>query len=332
MTARVRSANPWALPLGQLILPAGAPREEWLNERRKGLGSSDAPLLMGLPQGDDSEYGMWLDKTGRVAHQPPNEAMQRGIWLEPHVVDWFATRTGLEVRRCGMVAHREVPWLRANPDRLTEDGGLVEIKTLNSWAKTKVEWRDGIARHAYVQAQWQLMVTGRSCAWFCAYAIDQEPMVRGPVPPDEPLIERMRLRAERWWETHIVKDEPPPVDLATITDTEIELRWPTAEAGSSVEAPYPSYVREMLSERAEVKAAEKLAGERAKEIDRALRVLAGSAEALLIGDRPVVTFKKQDNPPRVLPALETDYPEIWEQYIRRGTHRRIHVLKGWENA
>jgi putative phage-type endonuclease len=330
--ARVRPVNPWSTPTATLVLPAGAPREEWLAERRKGLGSSDAALLMGVGYAEDSEYALWLDKTGRAGHGEQTEAMRRGVWLEPHVVDFFSERTRLTVRRCGLLAHKDTPILRATPDRLTGDGGIVEIKTIGAWAKTGAEWRDGIARHAYVQAQWQLMVSGRTHAWFCAYAIDHEPMVRGPVERDEPLIERMRARADVWWESYVTKDTPPPVDLETVTDEEISLRWPIEAPGKAVEAPWPAYLRQMLDERAECKAAEKEAKRRADEIDKAIKVMAGDAEALLLGERPAITLKSQRNNPAVDPALETDHPEIWETYIRRGTSRRIRIVKGWKAA
>lgn len=330
---KVRPVNPWSLPEAQLVLPADAPRDAWLDERRKGIGSSDAALLMGVAEGNDTEYMLWLDKTARAQHGEQTGPMQRGVWLEPHVVDFFAARTGLVVRRCGLVAHRDTPILRATPDRLVEDGGCLEVKTIGAWAKVGAEWRDGgIARHAYVQAQWQLMVTGRSHAWFAAYTIDQEPQIRGPVERDDPLIDRMRNRAQIWWDTYVVKDEAPPIDLETITDEEIALRWPTAEPGSTVEAQWPSYVSAMLAERAEHKAAEKAAKTRAEEIDKALRVMAGDAEALLVRERPVVTFKPQRNNPSVNPALQIDHPDIWDTYVKQTTSRRIHVCKGWENA
>lgn len=327
----------WSLPTGQLVLPADAPREQWLAERRHGIGSSDIALLMGFGHADDSEYSLWLDKTGRAGHQEQTEPMRRGNWLEPHVVDYFAGHTGLPVRRCGLVKHREAPILRATPDRLTADGGCLEVKTIGAYAKVAAEWRHdsptgGIARHAWVQGQWQLMVTGRSHIWYAAYAVDREPMVRGPIDRDEPLIERMEQKARTWWTDYVLGDTPPPVDLDTITDAECALRWPTAQPGTAVEAEYAAAVRQLLRERAELKAAEKAAKERADEIDLALKAFAGEHEALTIGGRPVVTFKNQKNNPAVSPALESDYPDIYTQYIRRGSSRRIRVLKGWEQA
>lgn len=324
-----RALNPWSLPTAQAVLPADAPREQWLAERRKGIGSSDVALLMGVSE-YGSEYELWLDKVGgREAER--TEAMRRGTWLEPHVVDFFTERTGVRVRRCGLIRHRELPLALATPDRLTADGGCLEVKTIGSWAKVGAEWRHGgIARHAYVQGQWQLAVSGRSHLWLAAYTIDREPQIRGPVQRDEPLIDRIRDRAQRWWAEHIVTGTPPPPDLATITDEEIALRWPDAEPGSVIQARWPSHVRALLTERAECHAQLAAAKNRKDEIDQALRVMAGDAEALLLGERPAVTLKPQLNNPSVDPALEVDHPDIYARYIKRGRSRRIHVCKGWD--
>ena len=326
-----RAANPWAIPDGRLILPAGAPREQWLAARRKGLGSSDVALLMGVAEGG-SEYGLWLDKV-RGHESAQSGAMQRGQWLEPHLADHFAGETGLSVRRCGLIRHRVIAHNLATPDRLVEDGACLEIKSMGTHAKVRAQWRDGgIAAHAYCQLQWQLMVSGRAHGWMVAYEIDQPPMIRGPVDRDESLIARMNTRATAWWASHVIKNAPPPVDLETITDEEIRLRWPQAQPGSTRQAEWPHYVRALLAERAELKAAESGAKARAKEIDQALKVMIGDAEVLLVGDRPMMTLKNQLNNPSVDPSLEVDHPDIYSTYITRGSSRRIHVVKGWDKA
>lgn len=331
MSILARAANPWAMPDAQLVLPAGAPRERWLAERRKGIGSSDIALLMGVALGG-SEYELWLDKMGRGGGEQTG-AMQRGHWLEPHLADHFAQHTGLTIRRCGLARHRLVEELQATPDRLSEDGGCVEIKSMGTHATVRAQWRHGgIAAHAYVQLQWQLKVSGRRHGWLVAYEIDQEPMIRGPIERDETLMTRMSARAMAWWGKYVTTCTPPPPDLATITDEEIALRWPDAEKGSTRQAEWPAHVRAMLAERVELKATAKAATDRAKEIDQALKVMIGDAEALLIGERPVVTLKKQANNPSVDPALPLDHPEIDAKYIRRGDSRRIHICKGWEHA
>ena len=53
--------------------------EEW---RLKGLGSSDAPIVMGVSAWM-TRFGLWELKTGRARPQQTNWAMERGNQLEP---------------------------------------------------------------------------------------------------------------------------------------------------------------------------------------------------------------------------------------------------------
>lgn len=316
----------WAYPDARLVLPVDAAEELWHAERRKGIGGSDsAALLNESPY--QSLYRLWLDKTGRVGNIETTDAMLRGNWLEPRLAEWFSGKTGIAVRRCGLLANRERDHLRTNPDRLSGDGGLVEIKSTAVYTTTAKEWRNGgIARHAYIQGQQQLAVTGRTHVWFVIW-MDPTPQIRGPIGRDEDLIGRITARADEFWTVNVLGGVEPPVDLSTITDEEIALRWPTEIEGSAVEARYPAHVAALLSERGELKTRISADDKRAKDIDNALRAMAGDAEALLVDGRPAVTFKSQFNNPSVDKALATDHPDIYAKYVTRTSSRRIHVIK-----
>lgn len=319
------SAN-WSYPDARLVLRADAPREQWLAERRKGICGSDTPVLLGESP-HQSLYGLWLDKTGQAEDDETNDAMRRGNWLEPHLADWFTEQTGIPVRRCGMLVSRERDHLRTNVDRLSADGGVVEIKTTGVFTDAAKEWRGGgVAFHAYIQGQQQLLVTGRSHLWLVAW-IDPTPQIRGPFARDERLFDEILEKGDKFWAVNVQGNTPPEVDLATITDAEIALRWPTEIKGSTVEADYPRHVRALLAERAERKALISENEKRARDIDAALRVMAGDAEALLIDGSPVATFKSQMNAPSVDKALAADHPDIYARYITRSASRRIHIVK-----
>jgi len=324
--ATISPISRWAYPEARLVLPVDAPEEVWLAERRKGIGGSDAPVLFGESHGQ-SLYGLWLDKTGQADDTETTDAMRRGNWLEPHLADWFTEKTDIPVRRCGLLVSRHRDHLRTTPDRLCGDGGVVEIKTTGGYTEAAKEWRHGgIARHAYIQGQQQLAVTGRSHVWFVVW-IDPTPQIRGPIGRDEPLIAQILERTDSFWTGNVLTGIAPEVDLATLTDEEIALRWPVEIPGTAVEARYPTHVRAMLGERAELKARIGMDNKRAKEIDTALRAMAGDAEALTIANEPVATFKSQANTPSVDPALAVDHPDIYARYVTRSTSRRIHIVK-----
>ena len=89
-------------------------REEWLQVRKKGLGSSDAAAAVGLNP-YQSQLELWLVKTGRDGNLPkddPNDETSPMYWgtlLEPIVAAHYTKRTGLKVRRVNRVLQHPEP-------------------------------------------------------------------------------------------------------------------------------------------------------------------------------------------------------------------------------
>ena len=63
-------------------------REQWLEERRKGIGGSDAAAIAGLSPWK-SPVAVWLEKTGQVEPEEPGEAAYWGTVLEDVVARNF---------------------------------------------------------------------------------------------------------------------------------------------------------------------------------------------------------------------------------------------------
>lgn len=108
----------------------GMSREEWLVQRRKTVGGSDAAAIVGL-SAYASPYSVWADKTGRTPDKPDNEAMRQGRDLEDYVARRFIEETGKKVRRnTAMLYNPLYPFAHADVDRMIvgENAGL-ECKT-----------------------------------------------------------------------------------------------------------------------------------------------------------------------------------------------------------
>jgi putative phage-type endonuclease len=317
------------LPAGHIILPPDAPRDQWLAARRSGIGGSDMPLLVGVSNAKHgTEFDLWREKTGRfIAPHERGGPMMRGTWLEPNIADVFVKETGLAVETCGLVQSNTEPIALMTPDRLEGDDGLVEIKSMGSWAPVRQEWRrGGVSRAAFVQGQWGLGVTGRQYLWLVAYEIDQYPIIRGPFPRDEKLISSMFVRARSWWDAHVVADSAPAVNHDTITDDEIRARWPH-NVGESIEAEWPDYLLAMREERRQVHATLREAAARKKEIDAAAKIMAADYAAITVNGEPIVTFNEHDVAPVIDPAMEWEEPEMWDRYVTRGSTRAIRWIK-----
>ena len=109
--------------------------EQWLDVRKQGIGSSDAPTVCGVNP-YMSQLELWLIKTGRI--EPAKVStdgyapLYWGKQLEPLVAKYYTTKTGNKVRRVNAVLqHPEHKFMLANLDYAVSNPevGVLEIKT-----------------------------------------------------------------------------------------------------------------------------------------------------------------------------------------------------------
>lgn len=150
-------------PALRLVKTQDLDRDQWLQVRQGGIGSSDAAAAVGLNP-YQSQLELWMEKTGRAPVAPPGDGgaddqspMYWGSLLEPIVAAHYTRRTGNRVRRINAVLqHPEHPWMLANIDREVlgaPDVQLLECKTAGiqgAWL-----WRDGVPEYVQLQVQHQ---------------------------------------------------------------------------------------------------------------------------------------------------------------------------------
>jgi predicted phage-related endonuclease len=221
----------WLVPADAVeILPPDASRTDydaWCDARMAGIGGSDIPALLGLVRWE-SAFGLWLTKTGRRPPIPDNGRMERGRYLEPSIAQYFADKTGIACRRTGTWARimwdaetqQFVPgWERCNPDRLTADGGVLEIKApdVNDWGD---HWGHGPALHAVAQLMWTMGILGAPHGYVAADGADGLRWWR--VEFDKHVYGWMRRAAGAWFYRHVLDDDPPDVDRSDATTTALK--------------------------------------------------------------------------------------------------------------
>ena len=112
---------------------------EWHRWRRKGIGASDAPVIMGETP-FKTPRTLWSIKTGRMQEGPAGPAAQRGRELERFARRAYEQQTGIQVEPLCLV-HTEFEWMRASLDGLSFDGStLLEIKCPLS-LRDRSSWR-----------------------------------------------------------------------------------------------------------------------------------------------------------------------------------------------
>lgn len=284
MTAATKTRGPWSMPDATIVLPADAPREEWLAERRKGLGGSDASTVAGVNR-YSSRYELYLDKTGRLEERTATARMEAGTRLEPVLRQWFTDQTGITIRRQGLVRSRQHPTQQVSLDGLTSDGGIFEGKT-TGWYLAD-EWEDDqVSDHAEIQGQHALAVTGRSHAWVAVLIDGWDFQVRR-IERNDGLIDLLTTMELEFWDKYIVHDVEPPITGAADLNV-VKQRYPWVEQDDTQVSP--GLFRELADKLTVAKAAEKAVVAEKKTIEAQLRNMIGDAGDAYIGDQKVATL------------------------------------------
>lgn len=283
----------YSAPAGRLLLKVDAPRSEWLDARRTGVGGTDVATLMGSNK-FQTPFEAWQDKFSERSEDESTEAMWWGQNTEALTAIRFEERTGLKTRKAGMYHHREYRHHLANPDRFTEDGGVLEIKDHESLSDAgKTVLKGEITDHAFDQLMWYLHVTGRTHGWFAA-KVGKQTQILGPFPRNEAHIAHLVAAADTFWE-QVTTNTVPPMDLATVTAAELAFRFPAAspEAIVAVEdLPVPDIVLDDLARLAELKAGSvEIDGEKSR-IEARLKATVGDREYLTVHGRPVLRWQQ----------------------------------------
>lgn len=181
---------------------------KWLEVRNKGLGGSDAGVILGFNP-YKSLYELWMEKTGQLEAEDlsDNQFVYWGQKNEANIADWFAEETGKKVQRMGTVQSKENPFMLANVDRVVigENAGL-EIKTAG--VSQYKNWKDDeIPDSYYCQCLHYMAVTGADY-WYIAVLIGGNEARWKKIERNEEDIKALIEAEKAFWE--LVEDRTPP--------------------------------------------------------------------------------------------------------------------------
>ena len=201
-------------------------REDWLKERKKGIGGSDVACVLGLNK-YKSAFALYNEKKSEEIEDFDNEAMRIGRDLEEYVASRFTELSGIKVRHeNAILINEEFPFIRANVDRLCVGvkAGL-ECKTASTW-NAKNFGKGEFPVNYYAQCVAYMAVTGLP-DWYLAvlvmgkefkvYKLTRDKDCDCPewcecavyVGDDE--IESLVSACREFWCEHIEKNVPPAV-------------------------------------------------------------------------------------------------------------------------
>lgn len=209
-------------------------REEWLEERKKGIGGSDAATILGLNPYKTS-IQLWEEKTGRKQAEDISDKpyVQYGTKAEDHLRELFKLdfpQYEVSHQENTIIKHPTYPFLFASldgqlVDKETGELGVLEIKTseiLRSMQKEK--WKEKIPDNYYCQVLHYLNVTGYSFAVLKAQLrYDYNGNIRLETKhytiKRQEVEEDIKLLCEKeieFWTKYVEKDVAPPLVLPNL--------------------------------------------------------------------------------------------------------------------
>lgn len=296
----------------------------WLQGRRNGMGSSDAPVAVG--EGYHSPLEWWMRKTGKIDEQPDSRRFRFGHAAERFVAQEVEQELDLGLEDPGeytVFRHSEVDlgWLTATVDRLVmrskpgkkqihgnygavndalvrlrendEIAGPLEIKTVSQNARHK--WKDDNdddqpAPYAWVQLQHTLDVLAMPKGWIAALVGAGEDLLIFEVERDDEFIGELREAEGSLWD-YVTQDVVPPVDGLPGTAKALERLYPKQEPGRVIELD-PATFGPLVETREELIEAAKNIRKELDSIDNAIKGEMALAERAEVPGYCAFTWKQ----------------------------------------
>jgi len=298
--------------------------DEWLQERMKGIGSSDAGTVMGASP-FSTPLRLWRQRMGIDPPIKETQAMRNGHFLEPAVAEYFADATGasIEYESEGdwLAVDDASPWLRVSPDRLFYPEGFEH--TRENWCILEIKStskpvdKGNLPLYWVCQVQYQMGVMGigmAAIAWVTGFP--RLSMDHAWVRFNPGFYATLKGAVDRFWKENIIKGvEPEPLD---VQDT--LLKFPTSVdrkvcAASGDDLENCRRYLELKSEREQIE-------EEMLRVETAIKTSLRDAETMTAVDpatgesRTVVRYKSTNESRFDEAAFRAEHPEEYRLYLK----------------
>lgn len=298
-------------------------REEWLQLRRKGIGGSDASVIMGKNP-YRSILQLWEEKTGKLpVTDDGNEYTYWGNVMEPIIRKEFMNRTGLKVRqKHAMIIHKDYPYLFADVDGIvTDERGekcIFEAKTASQYKAE--QWEDGVPEEYILQVQHYLEVCGMDKAYIAAL-IGGNKFVFHTIYRDDELIRNLISREKEFWEGCVLTGTEPVMDDSDATRDYLNQKYSDPIEGSiQLQEDMKSVLAEYQDVDCKIKELEKQKTGFANQIKAAM----GEYETGEV-DGTVVSWKKISRESLDSKRLRKEQPKVFAEYTSVSSYRKLSI-------
>ena len=338
-----------------LVDTSSLTREEWLTWRRKGIGGSDAALIIGV-----SPYAtardLYYDKRGVVSAVDEESnwvQLEIGHLLEDLVAKIFSRKTGYPVYQIKkMFSHPLYPFMLADIDYFVRlpngETAILEIKTTNYNARD-LWWQEGqetVPVHYEIQGRHYMAVTNIDRVYYCCLYGNTEDEVIIRCIERDPVIEKELISMEEdFWNHHVLAEVPPPYYengelVLESVKRHIGKTDPNAPA-VSLEQDISTLVArylELKEEKKKVKSEENKIESEMKRLQGCILTEMGKSRSACcsVGETCYQIEYNSTYKPTVdkdhLFRFKEQYPELYDRFVTLSEIRKFYVKKSQETA
>ena len=298
-------------------------REEWLRLRRKGIGGSDASVIMGKNP-YRSILQLWEEKIGKLpVTDDGNEYTYWGNVMEPIIRKEFMNRTGLKVRqKHAMIFHKDYPYLFADVDGIaTDERGekcIFEAKTASQYKAD--QWENGVPEEYVLQVQHYLEVCGMNKAYIAAL-IGGNKFVFHTIYRDDDLIKELISREKEFWEERVLTGTEPVMDDSDATKDYLNEKYSDSIADT---IQLQENMKFVLTEYQNIDFRMKELEKQKTGLANQIKVAMGAHETGEV-DGTVVSWKKINRELLDSKRLRKEQPEVFAEYSNISSYRKLSI-------
>ena len=299
-------------------------------DRSKYIGGSDIGAILGLSR-FKTPLEVWMEKTGKETKRADSLPLRFGSFAEEFVASEYSRATGFELLHDESIyLHPEHSYMSAHIDRFVlgdEDGlppsRILECKTANPFSSG--DWgeagSDQVPMSYLCQSIWYMAITGIDKTDLAVLFGNSDFRIY-EIARDQGLEELVIAKATIFWNEHVLKDIPPPVQ----SEADCHTLFSKGDPSKSIEAKQEilDLTKRLQLLNREIDVWE----EEISSIKQTIMSQMGEAELLTYEGRTLASWKAPKPSFRLdSKALELNHPEIASNYKIPVQNSRRLVIK-----
>lgn len=202
------------------------------------ITASKVPAILGLSPWQ-SPYSLWMQMSGRIDATPETTTTERGHYLEPAILSWWAGRDVSRSLAARSPYVSTITWGGATLDALAYDGDdlvIVEAKSAAYRDGWGAPGTDEIPEHYKAQVHWQLAMCPDALRAHVAVLFGQGLEFAEYVVESDPATEEALVRICAAFHASLDSEDPPPLDDSVATWDAVRRLHPDID-GTDIEIP-----------------------------------------------------------------------------------------------